>query len=122
MYFSSRLFAEQHPLPIYSLINDYYNFIILFEGIFDILKIPDYGIAILGKRISKEQIRLFTAFLHVKTIFVMLDSDAKEYTLKICEELSEYFNMVPIIIDSGDPGDLSQIEILELCKGGIKNV
>ena len=52
----------------------------------------------------------------------MLDSDAKEYTLKICDELSEYFNMVPIFIDSGDPGDLSQIEILELCKGGIKNV
>jgi 5S rRNA maturation endonuclease (ribonuclease M5) len=110
-------------LGVFSLksLNKYENFIILFEGVFDILKIPDYGIAILGKRISKEQIRIFTAFLNVKTIFVMLDSDAKEDTLKICNTLSEYFNMIPILIDSGDPGDLTQTEILELCKRSVND-
>lgn len=97
-------------------LNEYKNFIILFEGVFDILKVPEYGVAILGKKISIEQIRIFTALLQVKTIFVMLDSDASSHTLDICEKMSEYFNTVPVILDSGDPGDLSESEILELCK------
>ena len=105
-------------LGVFSLknLNEYKSFIILFEGVFDILKIPDYGIALLGKKLSREQLRIFTAFLEVKTIFVMLDSDASSYTLDICNELSEFYNTVPVILNSGDPGDLSENEILKLCK------
>jgi len=29
--------------------------------------------------------------------------------------------MIPILIDSGDPGDLTQTEILELCKRSVND-
>jgi hypothetical protein len=106
-------------------LKSYKNFVIIFEGVFDILKVPDYGICILGKKLSKEQKRLLTAFLNVKTVFVMLDSDAnihskRDYEQELCDELSEYFNTIPVQLKSGDPGDLTENEILKLCLNKIK--
>ena len=101
-------------------LNKYNKFVIIFEGVFDVLKIPDYGISILGKKISPEQMRLLSTFLNVKTVFVMLDSDANKEEMTLCNSLSMHFKTVPIQLKSGDPGNLSENEILELCVGKLK--
>jgi DNA primase len=94
---------------------EYKRFVIIFEGIFDVLKVPDYGISILGKKLSGVQLRMISTFLQVKTVFVMLDSDANKEELSLCKELSPWFKTIPIQLKIGDPGNLSELEILELC-------
>jgi hypothetical protein len=94
---------------------DYKKFVIIFEGIFDVLKVPDYGISILGKKLSDVQLRMISTFLQVKTVFIMLDSDANKEELAMCNELKPFFKTIPIQLESGDPGNLTELEILELC-------
>jgi DNA primase len=94
---------------------DYQKFVIIFEGVFDVLKVPDFGLCIFGKKISPEQSRLLSTFLNVKIIFVMLDSDANEDEMELCNVLNKHFKTIPIQLKSGDPGDLTENEILELC-------
>ena len=79
------------------------------------LKVPDYGISILGKKLSGVQLRMISTFLQVKNVFVMLDSDANKEELDLCKELSPWFKTIPIQLETGDPGNLSELEILELC-------
>ncbi len=98
---------------------EYKSFVIIFEGIFDVLKVPEFGLSILGKRISPEQVRLLSTFLSVENVFVMLDSDANESELELCNALNEHFRTIPIQLKKGDPGDLTENEILELCIGRI---
>jgi DNA primase len=93
----------------------YTQFVIIFEGIFDVLKVPEYGISILGKKLSDVQLRMISTFLQVKNVFVMLDSDANKEELALCKELSPWFKTIPIQLKTGDPGNLSELEILELC-------
>lgn len=93
----------------------YEKFVIIFEGIFDVLKVPDYGVSILGKKLSDVQLRMISTFLQVKTVFIMLDSDANKEELAMCKTLNPFFKTVPIQLKTGDPGNLSELEILELC-------
>lgn len=96
-------------------LSDYSKFVIIFEGIFDVLKIPEYGISILGKKISDVQLRMISTFLQVEKVFVMLDTDANKEELILCKELSPYFKTIPVQMKVGDPGNLSELEILKLC-------
>jgi hypothetical protein len=104
-------------LGFYSMkeLEEYQGYVIIFEGIFDVLKVPDNGLSILGKRISPEQVRALSTFLNVRAVFVMLDSDANESELELCKALENHFRVIPIQLQKGDPGDLSEVEILELC-------
>lgn len=103
-------------------LEDYDKFAIIFEGIFDVLKVPDYGISILGKKLSNVQLRMISTFLQVNTVFIMLDTDANKEELAMCKELSPFFKTVPIQLKSGDPGNLREEEILKLCLQKIKNI
>ena len=94
---------------------DYDNFVIIFEGIFDVLKVPDYGISILGKKLSDVQLRMISTFLQVKTVFIMLDSDANKEELAMCKELNPFFKTISIQLKTGDPGNLSEYDILKMC-------
>ena len=121
------LIFGKKKLGVFSIkeLKEYKDFVIIFEGVFDILKISDHGICILGKILSEEQKRLLTAFLNVKTVFVMLDSDAniyskRDYETELCDELSEYFNTIPVQLKSGDPGELTENKILSLCLDKLK--
>jgi DNA primase len=98
-------------------LSEYEDFVIIFEGIFDVLKVPEHGLSILGKRISPEQVRALSTFLGVKNVFVMLDSDANESEMELCSALDKHFRTIPIQLKEGDPGDLTENEIIELCIG-----
>ncbi len=98
------------------MLSEYDSFVILLEGIFDALKVPDCGVAILGKMLSEEQVRILSTLLMVRTIFIMFDADAKSYTEAAVNRLRNYFQVTPIYLRKGDPGDLSKHEILQLCK------
>jgi DNA primase len=100
---------------------EYNNFVIIFEGVFDVLKVPDYGLCIFGKKMSPEQIRLLSTFLSVSSVFVMLDSDANADELELCNALNKHFKTIPIQLASGDPGDLTENEILNLCIGKLRD-
>jgi DNA primase len=96
-------------------LEEYEDFVIIFEGIFDVLKVPEHGLSILGKIISPEQVRSLSTFLNVENVFVMLDSDANESELELCKSLNKYFRTIPIQLEQGDPGDLTEVDILDLC-------
>ena len=96
---------------------DYRKFVIIFEGIFDVLKVPDYVISILCKKLSDVQLRMLSTILKVKTVFVMLDSDANKEELALCKELSPWFRTIPIQLKTGDPGNLGEVDILDKCVG-----
>lgn len=98
------------------LLSEYEDFVILLEGIFDALKIPDCGVAILGKMISPEQVRILSTLLMVRKIFVMFDADAKPYTEAAVNRLRSFFQVTPVYLGKGDPGDLTKEQIMELCK------
>lgn len=109
--FGKKSFGMYNMKPL----GDYDKFVIIFEGIFDVLKVPDYGISILGKKLSDIQLRMISTFLQVKTVFIMLDSDANKEEMAMCKELNPFFRTIPIQLKTGDPGNLSELEILELC-------
>ncbi len=111
------LIFGKKSLGMYNMkpLNNYNKFVIIFEGIFDVLKVPEYGISILGKKLSQVQLRMISTFLQVKTIFVMLDSDANKEELAMCKELNPWFKTIPIQLETGDPGNLSELEILNMC-------
>jgi len=96
-------------------LQDYKNFAIIFEGVFDVLKVPDHGISILGKKMSEPQLRMLSTFLNVKIVFIMLDSDANKEENVLAKQLSPYFKCIPIQLETGDPGDITEIEILTKC-------
>jgi hypothetical protein len=96
-------------------LQDYTKFVIIFEGVFDVLKVPEYGISILGKKLSDVQLRMISTFLNVGTVFIMLDSDANKEELAMCKTLNPFFKTIPIGLNSGDPGNLSENEILNMC-------
>ncbi len=111
------LIFGKKSLGMYSMkpLAAYRSFIIIFEGIFDVLKVPEYSISILGKKLSGVQLRILSTFLQVKTIFIMLDSDANKEELAMCNELNPWFKTIPIRLKSGDPGNLTENKILQLC-------
>ncbi len=103
------------------MLSEYDDYVILFEGIFDALKVPEHGIAILGKMLSDEQVRILTILLGVRKVFVMFDSDAREYTKAAYKTLDSFFDVTPIYLSKGDPGSMRKEEILKYCREGLNS-
>ncbi len=102
------------------LLSEYEDYVILFEGVFDALRVPEHGIAILGKMLSDEQVTTLSLLLTVKRVFVMFDADAKEYVEAAYRRLKTFFIVTPVYLKSGDPGSMEEKDILRLCKSGLK--
>lgn len=75
---------------------------VLVEGIFDALRIPNWGVAMLGKTTSAQQRELLEYFDY---IFVMLDADATEDAKLLARTLvsDAVFRVALVQLEEGDP-------------------
>lgn len=81
--------------------------IVLVEGPFDMLKIPDIAVASFGKRLHDEQFLLLKKS-GAKHIVVAYDNDAKKETYNTAKKLSEMFRVSVVDMPEGqDPGSLN---------------
>lgn len=66
--------------------------VVLSEGIYDAATFGDVGAALLGSRISEEQLNLILTYKEYLTggVYLALDEDAKSKALDIAEELYKY--------------------------------
>ena len=92
-------------------------FVVCFEGIKSVFKLPFCSVATLGKTMSDAQIRLLQSW---KNIIFMFDDDAQEY----CEKLCQKINLGGIGVKAANinlqnygyakPGDVPEDEIIEI--------
>lgn len=98
------------------------KYLVLVEGVFDVLKGQQYDlnvVGLLGKKITNNQLQLLVKILSYDTcIFVLLDTDAMEEEKELIEMLTPYFNKViglRIAKDGAkDIADLTELEIIKL--------
>lgn len=80
--------------------------IIICEGVTDVWKMGSGSVALLGKKISAQQMKMIINKQPSK-IFVMLDQDAVNEAKKLASVLSIICPVENIELAGGDPGDLS---------------
>lgn len=92
--------------------------LIITEGVFDALTFHQYGIATFGKAVSDNQIKLIKKYVKPETdIYLMLDSDAYEYNVKVARELFKKFpNTYVVPHGEEDPNDLGTEKAFQLIK------
>lgn len=104
------------------------GYVIIVEGVFDVLKLQQYGVnavGVLGKVMSDNQLKQLLKVVRSNVVvYVMLDSDATREARELGEVLSSYFKMVKVCTVTGvkDAGDLREEEIVELKKFFEENV
>lgn len=86
--------------------------VILTEGIFDAIAVGYNGIALLGKFLKEDQKRLLIKGLP-KTIYVMLDEDARQDAITIAQALAKVLPNVRLAstYDKHDPGDMTEEDV-----------
>ena len=84
-----------------------YRKCVLVEGVFDCFRVGDLGVALFGKSLSKvQEEKLFLAGL--KSVCVMLDSDAVEEAWEVAKRVSRFVSEVKVVeLPNGDPCDFS---------------
>lgn len=88
--------------------------IVLVEGPFDMLKIPDMAVASFGKRLHDAQ-QLLLKKSGCKHVIIAYDNDAQEETYKTARRLSEMFRVSIVDIPTGeDPGSLDPAKTMSL--------
>ena len=92
--------------------------LIITEGVFDALTFHQYGIATFGKAVSDNQIKLIKKYVKPDTdIYLMLDSDAYKYNVKVARELFKKFpNTYVVPHGEEDPNDLGTEKAFQLIK------
>lgn len=77
-----------------------YNSLVICEGIFDALSWGNIGVALLGKTLYEPQLVSLLQYRDLITdgVYVCLDADATESTIKLATELSQYFETYVITI------------------------
>lgn len=98
---------------LYNIDNIYKDSVIIVEGPGDVWKIGTPAAAIFGKDITDDQINILIR-KGIKDVFIMLDSDAAAKTKEISLKLSPLFNVEEVLLESGDPGDMTYEEAEEL--------
>jgi hypothetical protein len=84
--------------------------LVIVEGVFDCLRLPDNAVALLGKHLSEEQFRIIT-LTEYKSIVVLLDKDAQKEAKEIAH-LFTFFNAYTATIPNGikDLGEVTNTE------------
>lgn len=83
-----------------------FNSCVLSEGIYDALSFDGIGVSALGKRVSEEQLALMLDYKEYLTngVYIALDSDAVKDSLKLADNLIQYFPVKLIELPRGhDP-------------------
>lgn len=87
---------------------------VVVEGVTDVWRLGEGCVATFGTKYTKEQLVLLSS---VKKIYILYDSDAKEQSEKLGNDLSCFINEVEILyLDEGDPANMDQFEALKLMK------
>lgn len=84
-------------------------YLVLVEGVFDVIRIGSSGLGIFGKTLSNTQVNLLNDYKG--KIVVFLDPDATFQSEQIVKLLSPRFNIVNIRNARTDPGKMSEEEI-----------
>ena len=98
------------PAPKDTVIFDLYiNWnmpVILCEGVFDAIAIKRNAIPLLGKTVQDALLQKMIN-RHVSEVTVILDADAKDTLIKVCDKLMRHnINVSTVMLDNGDPSDL----------------
>ena len=84
-----------------------YNSMVICEGVFDALSWGTIGVALLGKSLYEPQLVSILQYRDLLTegVYVCLDADARNDTIKLATELSQYFKVYVVTIpeDYDDP-------------------
>lgn len=84
--------------------------LVIVEGFFDCLKVGSTGVAVMGKAVSDEQLRLIRLG-RFKRVVVLLDKDAKKEVKETAAKLAPYFTTFVGFLDKKDPGEMSHEEL-----------
>lgn len=86
---------------------------VITEGVYDATTIGDLGMALFGKTLSSKQL-LKIVQSGIEKIYVMLDPDALDAALVMCEILSRYIKEVYLcVLKGGDPNEVGKLGCLE---------
>lgn len=86
--------------------------VILVEGQFDALRLPDQAVCTFGKKISKQQIDLLVD-ADVKRVILCYDADASTDSVKFATRLPEYMDVRKATLPPGtDPGNAPMLALL----------
>lgn len=96
--------------------------VVIQEGVFDALTVGDSGVATFGKIVTDRQISLIKKeYKHNPNlrVYVFLDSDAKDQTLKLVKSLLRFSTEVYIVVNETrmDANDMGHDKCWELIKG-----
>lgn len=87
---------------------------IVVEGVTDVWRLGDGAIATFGTKFTRAQIAKLAG---LDKVFVLFDSDAKEEAEKLATEVSGVVRQIEVVLlDQGDPAELSQEQALKLKK------
>lgn len=84
--------------------------LVITEGPIDCLKTGDHAVALLGKAISDEQLRLIQLG-DFKRIVTLLDPGTKKEGKETAKKLAQYFNTFKGDLKDKDPGEMTRPEI-----------
>jgi 5S rRNA maturation endonuclease (ribonuclease M5) len=88
------------------------DFVIVCEGVSDVWNFGANTVAIFGKSVSLEQLKVLVK--QFKTIFILLDPDAYDASKKLKQKLSPYRKTINLVLKDKDPGELNIEERIEL--------
>ena len=88
---------------------------VLVEGVFDALRIPNWGVAMLGKTVSAQQREMLEYFDY---IFIMLDADATEDAKNLSQTVvrNAVFRAQVVELEEGDPDSNDPEDIAALLR------
>lgn len=87
--------------------------VILVEGQFDALRLPDQAVCTFGKKISKQQIDLLVD-ADVRRIVLCYDADADAAGVQFANRLPEYMEVRKATLPPGtDPGDANMLDLIQ---------
>lgn len=117
-YLYSKGFRKAKALYNFAPAKRHYGQIVLVEGIFDVIRVGDSAVALLGSFLSSGQRDLLLKFLPEDAlVVVMLDEDAGSKALDIAERLEPYFDGIRVaLLDKGDPSDYSSDELFSVIR------
>ncbi len=92
---------------------------ILVEGVTDVWRLGDGAIASFTSNMTGEQ-KMLLLRKGIKKLFVMYDADASTKATILAKDLSAIFDVELILLDEGDPCDLSDHEVQQIRKDLLK--
>tara|TARA_R100000152_G_C6780429_1_gene213172 strand:+ start:1728 stop:2639 length:912 start_codon:yes stop_codon:yes gene_type:complete len=117
-FYNKKLKYKNPPAPKNTVIFDLYiNWnmpVILCEGVFDAMAIKRNAIPLLGKTVQDVLLKKLIN-KKVSEVIVILDSDANDTMMSVCERLMKHnINVSRVMLNTGDPSDIGYKKMLDL--------